>query len=67
MLVLMVATVLLPYFSTGSMGVSPDTESHPQTKYCRTNWWTNLLYVNNYVNNKEIVRLLAISFKCGQF
>lgn len=22
--------------------------------YCRRNWWTNLLYVNNYVNPKQI-------------
>ena len=24
---------------------------------CIKNWWTNLLYINNFVNNKEMVRL----------
>lgn len=24
--------------------------------FCRNNWWTNLLYINNYVNVPETVR-----------
>lgn len=25
---------------------------------CRQNWWTNLLYINNYVNKEEMVCIL---------
>ncbi|KAJ8973299.1 hypothetical protein NQ317_002784 [Molorchus minor] len=28
---------------------------------CRKNWWTNLLYINNYVNKKEMAFTLATS------
>lgn len=27
----------------------------PEVEDCRDNWWTNLLYVNNYVNAKHMV------------
>ncbi|XP_045194786.2 uncharacterized protein LOC123550421 [Mercenaria mercenaria] len=51
MLVLMVGTVILPYILNGPMWTEDDL---PYMKTCRTNWWTNLLYVNNYVNTDEI-------------
>lgn len=30
-------------------------------EYCRSNWWTNLLYINNLVKTKEMVRLQKTS------
>ena len=27
---------------------------------CRNNWWTNFLYINNYVNVSKIVRFIDI-------
>lgn len=55
MLVLMVATVLWPYFSQGALFMNPNEDTHPQMKWCRDNWWVNLLYVNNYVRTNETV------------
>lgn len=59
MLVLMVGTVLTVYFSSGAMGIAPDVETHPSVKWCRESWWTNLLYVNNYVNTEKRVSSTA--------
>lgn len=50
MLVLMVGTVLLPYFITGPMA----PEELPYMGTCRESWWKNLLYVNNYVTDKKV-------------
>lgn len=29
--------------------------------FCRRNWWTNLLYVNNYINGDQPVRICGLS------
>ena len=57
MLVMLVATVLWPYFSSGALFMDPKLDTHPQMKWCRENWWVNMLYVNNYVKNKELVSM----------
>jgi len=28
-----------------------------EARRCRENWWTNLFYVNNYINNEEMVNI----------
>lgn len=30
---------------------------------CRSNWWTNLLYINNYANKEEMVKFSKASTK----
>jgi hypothetical protein len=27
----------------------------PERDYCQKNWWTNLLFINNYVNDQHMV------------
>ncbi|XP_052811638.1 nose resistant to fluoxetine protein 6-like [Mya arenaria] len=44
MLVLMFGTVLSPYLIMGPLRLTNDIMGE-----CRKNWWTNLLYINNYV------------------
>lgn len=34
-----------------------------EKKFCRRNWWTNLLFINNYVNQGQMVRLLKRKYK----
>lgn len=34
------------------------TVTETEKSFCRRNWWTNLLYVNNYVNQSQMVRKL---------
>jgi hypothetical protein len=33
--------------------------------YCLANWWSNLLYINNYMNVPEMVRLIATVASAG--
>lgn len=42
-----------------STGEGPFWKRHVTIRYekhCTSNWWTNLLYINNYVNPSEMVR-----------
>lgn len=59
MLILMVGTVLLPYLVTGPMSPEGDL---PYMDTCRDSWWTNLLYVNNYVVDKVVCILHYIKY-----
>ncbi|KAL4234257.1 hypothetical protein ACF0H5_005907 [Mactra antiquata] len=47
MLILMVGTTLYKYVGTGAM--KPDGDSYMMAA-CRDNWWTNIIYLNNYIN-----------------
>lgn len=31
---------------------------------CSTYWWTNLLFINNYYNNRNTVRKIFSKIKC---
>lgn len=43
------------YFGEGPMW-KPIVE--PEVQDCRDNWWTNILYINNYVNVDHMVSVL---------
>ncbi|ESP03530.1 hypothetical protein LOTGIDRAFT_237644 [Lottia gigantea] len=49
MIVLMTFSCLYAYMGEGPLW----PETIPAADYCKTNWWTNLLYVNNLVRAKE--------------
>ncbi|XP_064599253.1 O-acyltransferase like protein-like [Liolophura sinensis] len=50
MIILMAFSCLYPYLASGPLfpRLIQDAEN------CKTNWWTNLLYVNNLVNDKQM-------------
>ena len=60
MLLLMVGTVLVPFFNNGPMWADGD---NPTMTCCRDNWWTNLLYINNYVKTDKMVGRLEPQFR----
>jgi hypothetical protein len=49
MLVLMVSATLTKYLGKGPLYPKDGFE----VDYCRTTWWTNLLYLNNFINCDE--------------
>ena len=60
MLVLMVSACLSKYFGSGPFFPKDGFE----IDYCRTSWWTNLLYINNLVNTDKQVSLLFLINLC---
>ena len=58
MLVIMVGTVALPYMIRGAM--QPEGNDVYMAG-CRTKWWTNLLYVNNYVTEDMVCVRMYVS------
>ena len=51
MLVFFYATI---FYKLGS-GPRWDLVVGPEREYCQKNWWTNLLFINNYVNEHQMV------------
>ena len=51
MLVIMIYVCLSPYWGDGPMWSS----SNPDRDNCEDSWWTNLLYINNFVRTKQTV------------
>jgi len=47
-----IMATLLPYIGSGPYWTIIDRWAG----FCETNWWTNLLYVNNFVNTSYLVR-----------
>ena len=47
------------FYHLGS-GPKWDTWVGKNSDYCRKNWWTNLLYINNYINLDATVRFICI-------
>ncbi|XP_050427088.1 nose resistant to fluoxetine protein 6-like isoform X2 [Adelges cooleyi] len=35
-----------------------------EVEYCRRNWWTNILFINNYVNTQELCMIPTWSLAC---
>ncbi|CAH1786929.1 unnamed protein product [Owenia fusiformis] len=50
MLVLMISVCLTRYMSTGPQW----PEQGFEIDYCKDSWWTNLLYINNFVNVEKM-------------
>jgi peptidoglycan/LPS O-acetylase OafA/YrhL len=58
---------LVGFYSTWlvhlSRGPLWDLTIGPEYRSCRTKWWTNLLYINNYFNMNKMVWNLCETFK----
>jgi hypothetical protein len=63
MLVLMVYVPLLQYWANGPLWPQKGVE----IDYCKDSWWTNLLYVNNFVNFDKTVNSTSISHHMQRF
>lgn len=48
------------YFKYSGNGPMWKTIIYPEVEDCRNNWWTNLLYINNYVNVDKIVSFILL-------
>lgn len=59
--------IVIGFYSTlfEKMGSGPmwDTWIHSSKVDCRANWWTNLLYINNYVNVPNMVSCIVLSLE----
>jgi hypothetical protein len=53
MLTVLFYTSLLPKIGSGPLW---KVTVVPESEFCLENWWTNLLYVNNYVHVDRSVR-----------
>lgn len=64
LMAVVVLTYLLPLFGSGP-GFHEMID--PVVEGCKKNWWTNLLYLNNWVDTRNIVRrhLLGASIWLG--
>lgn len=49
---ILVTAFILPYMGNGPIW---KLVIYPDAHFCRQNWWTNLLFLNNYVNSSEMV------------
>lgn len=53
--VIVIFALFLPYMGDGPLW---KLIIYPEAEYCRKNWWTNLLFINNYVNSEEMVIII---------
>ncbi|XP_024944250.1 nose resistant to fluoxetine protein 6 isoform X2 [Cephus cinctus] len=56
MLVVFFNALILPHLGTGPYW---EVKIGKESQSCRSNWWTNLLYVNNYVNPQNFCMFQA--------
>ncbi|XP_008187815.1 nose resistant to fluoxetine protein 6 [Acyrthosiphon pisum] len=52
---------VLPYMGDGPLW---KLIVYPEAEFCRKNWWTNLLFINNYVNADEMCMLHSWYLAC---
>lgn len=53
--VMLIFVFVLPYIGNGPLW---KLIVYPEAEFCRKNWWTNILFINNYVNTYEMVILI---------
>ncbi|KAK7495799.1 hypothetical protein BaRGS_00013019 [Batillaria attramentaria] len=58
MLIIMVYVCISPYWGEGPLW----PETLPDRDNCKTSWWTNLLYINNFVYSADTEMCLAQSW-----
>lgn len=57
--VILIFAFILPYMGDGPLW---KMIVYPEAEFCRKNWWTNLLFINNYVNSNEMVIIILYSY-----
>lgn len=50
--VIAIFALFLPYMGDGPLW---KYFIHTEVEYCHKNWWTNMLFINNYVNSHKMV------------
>lgn len=50
--IITIFALFLPYMGDGPLWKHI---IYPEAEFCQKNWWTNLLFINNYVNSYEMV------------
>lgn len=58
--VIVIFAFILPYMGDGPLW---KLIVYPEAEFCRKNWWTNLLFINNYVYSNEMVIILFFIYK----
>lgn len=59
--IILIFAFILPYMGDGPLW---KLIVYPEAEFCRKNWWTNLLFINNYVNSNEMVNIILYSYFC---
>ncbi|XP_025190645.1 nose resistant to fluoxetine protein 6-like [Melanaphis sacchari] len=59
--VIVIFAFILPYMGDGPLW---KLIVYPEAEFCRKNWWTNLLFINNYVHSNEMCMVHAWYLAC---
>lgn len=59
--VIVIFAFVLPYMGDGPLW---KLIVYPEAEFCRKNWWTNLLFINNYVHSNEMCMLHSWYLAC---
>ncbi|KAL5233121.1 hypothetical protein ACI65C_000531 [Semiaphis heraclei] len=59
--VIVIFAFVLPYMGDGPLW---KLIVYPEAEFCRKNWWTNLLFINNYVHSNEMCMVHAWYLAC---
>ncbi|XP_026804539.1 nose resistant to fluoxetine protein 6-like [Rhopalosiphum maidis] len=59
--VIAIFAFILPYMGDGPLW---KLIVYPEAEFCRKNWWTNLLFINNYVHSNEMCMVHAWYLAC---
>ncbi|XP_022165577.1 nose resistant to fluoxetine protein 6-like isoform X2 [Myzus persicae] len=59
--VIVIFAFVLPFMGDGPLW---KLIVYPEAEFCRKNWWTNLLFINNYVHSNEMCMVHAWYLAC---